>query len=190
PRPDYAASRYGASCGSGTHPCRLHPDASDHGAAGGIERLAIIAPGEIGQAFRRQDGAEMLALRRNDPDAAGAAVPDIALRIDLHAVGKARAGIRTHVDEGLAVRHRAVRLHVIAVDLLGADIIDIERLLVGRERNAIRRLELAVEQRELAVLEAIDAGVRHAFGRVLVLGHRVLADVGEIDRAVGFDDEV
>src|SRR5258706_11287999 len=113
-------------------PSDLHADARHHGAACRVHRLTVIlAPGEIRQPLRRQNRAEVLALRRDDPYSAGAAVPDIALHVDLHAVGKAGPRIGIHVDEDFAVGHRAVGFHIVAHDSLRPYVIDINYLFVG-----------------------------------------------------------
>src|SRR5215468_9818258 len=60
----------------------------DAGARGDVERLVIaVAELDIGGELGRADRAEMLAFRRNDPDAAGGRLPDISLDVDFQAVG-------------------------------------------------------------------------------------------------------
>src|SRR5258708_31659727 len=106
-------------------PSDFHADARHHRAARRVHRLTVIvAPGEIRQPLRRQDRAEMLALRRDDPNPAGPAVPDIAAHIDLHAVGKAVPRIGIHVDEGFAVCLRSVGVHSLSHDYLPSYFLD------------------------------------------------------------------
>ena len=63
-------------------------------AAGEVEGLPVIATKrDIGGGRRTVDDApELLSRGIEDPDTAGAATIDIALGIDLHAVGNARLG--------------------------------------------------------------------------------------------------
>ena len=87
------------------------------------------------------DGADVLAVRVDDPDAAGAGAVDVALDVHLHAVGRAGAVVAAHVaEQALAAEVE----HAVAFDVVGADVlavavavVDVEDLLVRREREAV-----------------------------------------------------
>src|SRR5580704_10115826 len=100
------------------NPRREHPDLVDRRTRRNVERLAVVvAEADVGRLFGRPDGAAMLALGRDDPNAAGAGDINIALGVDPHAVGDAALGrVLAQVDEQLAVREHAVGEHIEAVD--------------------------------------------------------------------------
>src|SRR5215467_11812204 len=88
-------------------PRDLHPNPRHHGSARRVERHPVrIAPGEVRQPLWGQDRAEMLSFWRDDPDAARAAVPDVAFDIDLHPVGQAGPHVGIHVDEDFPIFQR------------------------------------------------------------------------------------
>src|SRR3954447_19705851 len=61
------------------------------GAAGEVQGFPVVAAeGDVGRGgIAVHDAAELLALRIEDPDPAGAAAIDVAGDVDLHAVGHA-----------------------------------------------------------------------------------------------------
>ena len=123
----------------------------------------------------------MFARGRNDPDARRTAVPDISAHIDFHAIWSAGSAVGIHVDEQAAICHRAIRPNVIGVHLLRPDIVDVQSAFVGRKSDAVRRIQFAVQQRQPSVFQHVNAGMRHAFRRVLVTRDGALANVGEPD---------
>src|SRR6266705_1922477 len=61
---------------------RVHPDLVDARARCNVERLPVgVAESHISGLFGRADGAEMLALGRDDPYAAGSGLVEIALDV-------------------------------------------------------------------------------------------------------------
>src|SRR5262245_56326597 len=77
------------------------------------QRLAIAsAKGHIGRLRGQDDGAEMLAVGRNDPYPTRSGAIDVARSIDLHAIGITRFFLGAHVDQNLPVSDRTVRLRV------------------------------------------------------------------------------
>src|SRR5207248_631228 len=79
-------------------------DAVDAGAGRDIERFAIVAPVAVRRCFGRLKGPEMSAIRGEHPNARGPAVPEIALRVHLHAVGKPLLLFSGYVGEEFAIR--------------------------------------------------------------------------------------
>src|SRR5215831_19352461 len=81
------------------NPRRVHPDPVDAGARGDVQRLLVgVAETHIGGLFRRSDGAEVLAFRRDDPNAARPGLVKVAFGIDAHAVRDAALGLLGEVD--------------------------------------------------------------------------------------------
>src|SRR6516164_8835570 len=69
-----------------------------------VQRSVIIAaPGEIVRMLRNDNGAEMFAFGRDDPEAARARQVKIALLIDFHAVPSVFAGFAGGVKEDVSI---------------------------------------------------------------------------------------
>src|SRR5207248_940381 len=101
-------------------------------AAGDVERPPVVAAEcEVGGGGRPvHDAAELLAGRVHDPDPAGAAAIDIALDIDLHAVGHARLR-PTQIGEhpvGVLCQH-AARQQLEGPDVAATCVVDVEDAL-------------------------------------------------------------
>src|SRR5438552_3200970 len=65
----------------------LHPHAIDRGRRGNEERApAVLAPVDVADALRHRDRAQMLAVRAEHPNAAGAGDVDVAVLVELHPV--------------------------------------------------------------------------------------------------------
>src|SRR5260221_5295422 len=79
------------------HPLRLGFDAAEVVIRADVERGAVVAPGAVGGGDAGFEHAEQFALGGNNQNAAGAAEPDVAFNVDLHAVGHAGELLR---DEG------------------------------------------------------------------------------------------
>lgn len=83
------------------------------------------------------------ALGVNDPQPAGAAAIDIAIDIDLHAVGDAGFGAaQIDIDVVRMLGERAVGRHVKGADVATARIVDVEHALVGRKGEAVGHDEI------------------------------------------------
>jgi radical SAM superfamily enzyme YgiQ (UPF0313 family) len=80
--------------GPGLHPGNLEIDLV-HAAAGGDEQRPAVAsaPGDVGRPLGNQDRGQVLALRREDPDPAGAGAVEIPRAVHLDAVGSADARV-------------------------------------------------------------------------------------------------
>ena len=160
--------------------------------AGEVERFPVIAAeGDVGRGRRAvHDAAELFAGRVHDPDPAGAAAIDIALDVDLHAVGHARlVAAQIGKDAVGLLRERAVGHQVEGADVAAARIVDVEHLLVRREGEAVGHDKVADQQRHRAEIgrDAIHAGE----GQVPLLGRGGAGPrVGEVDAAVGLDHDV
>ena len=115
------------------------------------------------------DPAEQLTFGIHDMHAAGSGGPDVALGIDLHAIGGtavfAGLGHCRGVGEDPAFAHRAVRIQRIGHPErgFGIGLGDVERLFVRGERNPIGESHVLGEQSDFALGgEAVDAIPRHA----------------------------
>src|SRR5947207_13001971 len=93
----------------------------------------------------------MLPVRRQHPDAARAGDPDVAVLVALHAVDVALAGHAgaDALGDDAPVVERAVRRYVEDLDVARRRVVDVEELLVGREAEAVRLVELALLDDEL-----------------------------------------
>src|SRR6266508_1256389 len=117
---------------------RVHANFVDARPRRDIKSLAVgVAEFDIGSKLRRKNRAQMLALRRNNPDAAGRRFIEIPFAIDSQAVGDAWRWVFADVDEHHAVRERAISLDLITLDELVAAAIGIEILFV-RDRKSTR----------------------------------------------------
>src|SRR5262245_40506255 len=82
-----------------------------------VERLAVaVAERKPGREFRRNDHAQVTAIRRKHPDAAGTYRVQIPSGVELHPVGIPRTLSGTHVCEQPAVANAAIALHFVAND--------------------------------------------------------------------------
>src|SRR5882672_7812754 len=131
-----------------SYPRRVHPDAVDAAARRDVERLLVgVAEADIGRYFRRPDRTEVFAFRRDDPYAARTGFVEIALSIDPQPVRDAGLALPAHVDEQLAVGECAVRLYLIAIDVVVAAAVDVEIFLVGREGEAVGKGHVFLDER-------------------------------------------
>src|SRR5260370_20364813 len=88
------AAAIAISFGIGLHPRRnafhVEADLVDAGARRAVERLVVaVAELDVGRQLGPLDGADMLALRPDDPHAAGPGLPHVALHVDAHPVADA-----------------------------------------------------------------------------------------------------
>src|SRR5437899_8692366 len=109
--------RAGAQSRSSGDALALHADPVDARPRRDIERLAVgIAELHIAAKLRQPDRAKMLARGRNDPDAARARLPEIALHVDAQAISDPAGRIAVDVDQQPAVLERAVGIDVVSPD--------------------------------------------------------------------------
>ena len=125
---------------------------------------------------------------------AAPAAPEVAVAVDAKAVERALVG---GVDQlGLVAEQAAVGADVVAPDAAirrAFPLDDVELLLVGRERQAVRVDQVGDHGRELAVAaDAVDVGRRLLGLRARAFPLAVDAEqrVGEPDAVVGLDDDV
>src|SRR5712691_1190519 len=141
----------------------LHPYAVDGGRGRDVERApVVVAPVDVADALRHLDRAEMLTVRREDPDAVGAGDVDVALLVELHPVDEATLGqvaVADVLGEHAAVGKRVVRADVEHADVRARRVVDVEQRLVGREAKPVRLLEIVDEQLDVAATggEPVDA---------------------------------
>ena len=161
-------------------------------AAGEVERFPVVAAkSEVGR--RRcavDDAAELPAVRVDDPDAAGAAAIDVALDIDLHPVGDAGFAAAQIGEDAVGVPgQHAARQQLEGADVAAPRVIDIEDFFFRREGEPVGQDKIVDQQAQRPEIggDAIDPGK----GEVPLVGRgRPRPRVGEIDAAVGFDDDV
>src|SRR5262250_3032670 len=154
--------------------------------------VVVIAPGEVRRGLRNLDHPEAHRLRIEDVHASRPAAVDVALRVDLHAVGCALAlpgGLRPHP----AAREAAVGLHVEDADVLAGGVVDEEATAVPREAEAVGPVEIVHhERRALRIaarsVDALEAEFLLALHSVEV--HAAVRRVAEVDAAVGRADDV
>src|SRR5919108_2606827 len=83
-----------------THAGDGEPHPVDARQGGDVERAAVrVAPGQVVRVLGQLDESELLALRREDPDAAGTADVEVAVAVDLDAVDRVFARRVGHVEE-------------------------------------------------------------------------------------------
>src|SRR5438128_9735294 len=103
--------------------------------------LAGLAPGDVGGlSFRHAEGAEVLAVRAEDPDAARAGAPEVAEAVDLHAIRPATFAAQLREDSAAA--EGAIGRHVKDADMAARGVRDVEALLIGREGQAVGAVEV------------------------------------------------
>src|SRR5205823_2166744 len=100
----------------------------------------------------------MFALGRNNPEAAGSRYVQISLLINLHAVECVFALGRGHVEKDFSVRQSAIGVHFVSHDdlLLSVPIVDVEVLLIWREGQTVRSLQIGGQQLEPLAFIAIS----------------------------------
>src|SRR6266851_7867732 len=175
----------------------LHPYAVDRGRGRDVERApVVVAPVDVADALRHLDRAEMLAVRREDPDAVGAGDVDVALLVELHPVDEAalrQVAVPDVLGEHAAVGKRVVRADVEHADVRARRVVDVEQRLVGREAKPVRLLEIVDEQLDVAATggEPVDAlEVEILLALEPEARHAPVRRVGEDDRAVPRDEHI
>src|SRR5438132_8626831 len=111
----------------------LHPHAVDRRRGRDVEPLpVVVAPVQVPSALRYLNGAEVLALGAEDPDALGAGDVDVALLVRLHPVDEAAFGEVAVADvlrEDAAVRELVVGADVEDADVRALGVVDVEQRL-------------------------------------------------------------
>src|SRR5580693_5300717 len=161
-------------------------------AAGEVQGFPVVAAeGDIGGSRSAvDDAAELLALWVQDPDPAGPAAIDISFDIDLHAVGDAGlAAAQIGKDPVGVLGERAVGQQLESTDMTAPRVVDVEHRLIRREGQAVGQYKIVDQEAHTAEVggDAVDAGK----GQVPLLRRGwVRPRIGEIDAAVGLDDNV
>ena len=88
--------------------------------------------------------AKAFAFWIEEVDASWATAVNIALLIDLHAVGLARA-VADGFGEEATVGERAVGLHIEDADVAKLGVVDVEQSLIEREAEAVGAIEVVNE---------------------------------------------
>ena len=142
---------------------------------------------EVGRDLRRADDAEPRPVGREHPGAARTGAVDLALDVDLHAVGHAVGLLGRHVGKDAPPDHVAGGIELDRVDVLGvAGIGDVEHALVGREGEPVRIFELGDEAARPVGHDRVDPGMR----QFLVGERHAQTGIGEPDAAVRFADDI
>src|SRR5882724_1855355 len=169
----------------------VRPDLVDAGARGDVQGLVVGIPElDVGDQLGGEDRAQMLALGRYDPHPACGRFPDVALDVDLQAVGDSGSRIAADVDEHAAVRDGVVGQDAIAPHVLVAAAVRVENFLVGRQGEAVRIRDVVDDPGQLAALDHVDALEVEALARVFFAQAQAAVGVGEVDGAVLLDDDV
>src|SRR6266702_99037 len=169
----------------------VHPDLVDARARGDVQGLVVgVAELDVGDELGREDRAQMLALGRDDPHPARRRFPDVALDVDLQAVGDSGGRIAADVDEHPAVGHRVVGQDAIAPHVLVAAAVRVQNSFVGRQGEAVRVGDVVDDPAHASALDHVDALEVQAPARVLLAKAQAAVGVGEVDRAVLLDDDV
>src|SRR5258708_16481019 len=122
----------------------------------------------------------MLAFGRDDPHSTRRRFPDIALDVDLQAVGDSGSRIAADVDEHPAVGHRVVGQDAVAPHVLVAAAVRVENFFVGRQGEAVRVGDVVDDAAHFAALDHVDALEVHALARVLLAKSQAPIGVGEV----------
>src|ERR1700730_5413988 len=130
-------------------------------ARGEKERREIRAPeGEIGRYLGRADDTEPRPVGSEAPRPSGPRAVDAPFDVHLHAVRHSLGLVGGHVGEDPPPGHLAAGIELEDMDVLGpARVRHVEATLVGRERQAIRVLEVGHETAGAVWRDAIDARV-------------------------------
>src|SRR5215471_1407395 len=167
-------------------PGNLHVDRAEVVTAGEVQRLPVVAAeGDVrGGGSAVDDAAELLPPRIHDPDPAGAAAIDIALHVDLHAVGNPGLAAAQVGEDAVGVLGQgAAGQKVEGANVRAARVVDVEHGLIGGEGEAVGQHEVRGEQAQGAQIgrDAVDTGE----GQVPLLGGgRAGPGVGEVDAAI------
>src|SRR5258707_5070516 len=147
----------------------VRPDLVDAGARGDVQGLVVGIPElDVGAQLGGEDRAQMLTLGRVDPNSARRRFPDVALDVDLQAVGDSGSRIAADVDEHLAVGYRVVGQDAVAPHVLVAAAVRVENFFVGRQREAVRVVAVVDDSAHFASPAHLDALEVQALARVLV----------------------
>src|ERR1700722_1055954 len=84
-----------------------------------------IAESKVREILRSQNGSQVLAVRRYDPESTRACAVDVAPIIHLHAIRSTMSFVGVHIHEYLTVGNRIVRLNVKPQDALFGRINDV-----------------------------------------------------------------
>ena len=109
----------------------------------------------------------MLALRRDDPHAAGPGGPDVSLGVDLRSVGDAGCFVAREVDDQLRIRQGAIGLDVVPADVILAAAVHVEVFFVRRQRETIHGFHVRNHHRQLSVSQHEKAIPLEPFVRVI-----------------------
>src|SRR5437868_4518851 len=136
----------------------------------------------------------MFALGRNNPEAAGSRYVQISLLINLHAVECVFALGRGHVEKDFSVRQSAIGVHFVSHDdlLLSVPIVDVEVLLIWREGQTVRSLQIGGQQLDLLAIwrDAEYTAVGQFFTWIIEELRQPKRWIGEIQRSIRLVDEI
>src|SRR5205814_6699367 len=164
---------------------KLHPVKSTLRAE--VEGLSIgIAPGKVMRMFRRNNCAEMLALRRENPQTTGTGNVKIASFIDLHAIDCVLPQGLGHIEKEFPVPNRTVGLHFITHHylLLFVPVADVQVFFVRRECDSVRPSKILCNEFQISVLHCEHAAERQFLARIVEEFWQTEWWIGEISYAV------
>src|SRR6516162_11615759 len=143
--------------------------------------------------FRPDNRAEMLPLRRENPQAARSRDVKIADFVDLHSVARVFAGRLRHVEKEFSVLESAIRLHFITHHDLSVvlPVINVEEFFVGRETEAVRAVQILGREYDLSrLLHRENAAERQFLARIFEKLWQSKRRIGEIQRAVAAVNQI
>ena len=154
-------------------------------------RCADLLSG-LAASLRKLQGSEALSLGRPDSHLAGTSTRrgiQISGHVGLHPV------VAHHVRELDRVGNSVVGPNVVPHDLPAER--DVQIFLIGRKRNAVRECtsglrvpKLLIKERDLAIFHEVEPTERQLSLRTRGGAAQARDTVREIDRAVGFDNQV
>ena len=156
---------------------------------GDIQRAVVgIAPSKIRRLFRQNDGAEMMSGGIPDPDSLGPGDIEIAVAIQLHAVGNTALGGAGFAGKDATVAQGTIGMEIVDADIALIAVVDIKLLAVRRKSQAVGLREVLREKADFAFgAEAIDA-LEGDF--LFFVGRQIQGWIGEIDGAIRTEDDI
>src|SRR5215472_14315978 len=142
-----------------SNPRHVQPNAIEPCFCTEIERLAVfVSPSNVVRMLRSDDGSKVLALRRNNPEAAWTRSVQISLLIDFHSVPGVFAALAGCVEKHLAVGKSPVSMDFITHDHFAfvVPVVHVEIFFIRRERKAVGSREIGSDELQLTVDQAED----------------------------------
>src|SRR5574341_525050 len=132
--------------------CCTEPDSVDSRAGRNVEHRAALAPGSVRGGHTRLDAAEMRSIWRKDMDAARPDCENVAVLVNLHAIGDSLLGFRpgSGIEKDATVGEGPIVPDVVGHPDSGVrvGVADVQGLLVRREADPIGTLDVPGNKRQ------------------------------------------